>query len=394
MMANVGGLARILQVALPKGGWVLAMIEGYFDESGSFDQAPGIFCISGYFMTSEAAQAMDKEWGRVLDEHAIPYFHMVDCAHGNGPFANTHVDERANIVRELIALIKKYTGEGISVIFNKESFEAIDATTDVYSFCVEMVVMNVKLLLDYVRRTDDCALFFESGHVSGSRAYKHIAERLKEFSASLTFADKRQVKLLQAADLLAWQSAKYAKDQISGKRPPRKDFLSLMEHKHDLYRLFVEKGQKVMAIEQWPLSRRAPTTENLTLDTDAPLVYFYDGTNKMPIIKVTETGTLTRGADGLTYVHFKDMKQTRFALAFDGMHLYEAIVTFLHALDALPKGRVIPYLNADVVEVEQRGDQLFLGIGMEGVKTRLMVLVPKKALKQLRKVLKKWNFDA
>lgn len=63
------------------------MIEGYFDESGDFDEEPKVFCISGYYLVSEAAKEMHEKWGEVLARHNIPYFHMVDCAHGNDAFA-------------------------------------------------------------------------------------------------------------------------------------------------------------------------------------------------------------------------------------------------------------------------------------------------------------------
>lgn len=55
----------------------MVLIEGYFDESGDLDSDPGVFCVSGYFIKPEAARLMDGEWGAILVDHQIPYFHML-----------------------------------------------------------------------------------------------------------------------------------------------------------------------------------------------------------------------------------------------------------------------------------------------------------------------------
>ena len=43
---------------------------------------------------------------------------------------------------------------------------------------------------------------------------------------------KADLALLQAADILVWQFAKFIKDRASNKRAMRKDFQSLLQHRH------------------------------------------------------------------------------------------------------------------------------------------------------------------
>jgi hypothetical protein len=50
--------------------------------------------------------------------------------------------------------------------------------------------------------------------------------------ASFAFARKAEVTLLEAADLLCWQAAKYIKDRAGKECLPRKDFLALIERPH------------------------------------------------------------------------------------------------------------------------------------------------------------------
>jgi hypothetical protein len=88
-------------------GSVMAEWEGYFDESGSFEEEPGVFCVAGYLIESAQAAAMDQRWGEILAQHNIPYFHMVDCAHGAPPFADMEKAERIEVEMKLIGLIKE-----------------------------------------------------------------------------------------------------------------------------------------------------------------------------------------------------------------------------------------------------------------------------------------------
>lgn len=284
------------------------MIEGYFDESGDFDEEPKVFCISGYYLVSEAAKEMHEKWGEVLARHNIPYFHMVDCAHGTDAFAGMEKDERTEIVKEFIDLIKKYTLAGVSVIVREEDFEASDKHPDAYSSCVAHCVTALQVFLHVSRIEGDMAYFFESGHKNRGRAFKHVAETLEKLSAPLTFAPKEQVRLLQAADLLAWQSSKYVKDRISKKRPPRKDFMSLMEHPHSFAHVTLKDGGGI-GFEDWPISRRSPTSTTLSISCDGPVVFLYEDGEQAPIVAIDRAIGWRMGGGRMAYAKIQDARR-------------------------------------------------------------------------------------
>lgn len=123
-----GLFQRTLEVLKPTGAIVLVM-ESYFDESGDLEVAPGVFCISGYFVTPHHAKLMDAAWEKVLKDHNLPYFHMVDCAHEPpaGPFAGMPKEERIEIVKNLIALIKEHTAEGFSIFARSDEYTGPEA---------------------------------------------------------------------------------------------------------------------------------------------------------------------------------------------------------------------------------------------------------------------------
>lgn len=353
----------------------MAIIEGYFDESGDLEAQPGVFCVAGYFIATDAAIAMDREWGEVLDAYNLPFFHMVDCAHGNENFANLTLAERIELVSKLIALIKKYTAEGIAFITRASSYDPPEsAAPDPYSYCAAGCADSLKMFLHMNRIDADIAFFFEEGHKNKGNAYGHIAKTVKREGDSLTFAAKEKVRLLQAADLLAWQAAKYAKDYSFArwvdneepKRPPRKDFSSLMEHHHSF--MYIEVG-KSMNIEIWPMNKRATLSSSLTFGRDGPITYYRENGDDLPIIPVERAIGWRMGGGRfiqLAFGGFGGFENKPFALAFDEPRFFEALGLLIHATEAFEGSEMVPVLSAEDLSIEEREGQKMLRIKMQG----------------------------
>lgn len=302
-----------------------ALIEGYFDESGTFDEAPGVFCIAGYFVASDAAKKMDQEWRRVLETYELPYFHMVECAHGNGIFKDR--SDRLEIELEFLSLIKKFTISGFSCFVNSSHFKVSEKFPDPYTSCAEICVTALQSYLSTHRIEAGIAYFFENGHPSKGSAYNRIANELKSIpNSSILFAEKAQIPLLQAADILAWQSAKFVKDRMQNLRPMRKDFENLLEHRHTLaYVTPGEDGISQIAFEDWPLSVRGRYTASMDINRDGPISFLMEEGETRPIIPIEKALGWRMGAGQMAYVAFQDATKKEFALAFDEVRLTEAI---------------------------------------------------------------------
>lgn len=223
--------------------------ESYFDESISSGNKSQILCVAGYLIHSDHAKSMDDDWRKVLSEYGLPYFHMVDCAHGNGFFEGMKKEKRIQIQTKFIDLIKRYTTRGFAAIVNPSRYpngNNGDILPHDYTFCVDICLLHMLTAPEVTRSNGKVAAFFESGHKHGSKAQRYINETPYEghiagrFS-SVTFAKKEDIRLLQAADLLAWQCTKHVKGKVFDNRPPRKDFVSLMSHPHSIaYVVFQE----------------------------------------------------------------------------------------------------------------------------------------------------------
>ncbi|MGY4155651.1 hypothetical protein ACVINW_001493 [Bradyrhizobium sp. USDA 4461] len=372
------------------------LAKGYFDESGDFDTPPGIFCISGYFIGIEAAEAMDREWKDVLDEYKIPFFHMVDCAHGNEFYADMSVDDRIDLVKRLIALIKTYTIEGFSIIAKSDTYHPLRDAPDVYSDCAHACALAVQNFLHVNRAEGNIAYVFEQGHRDRTNGYNYIAKTIKRPKDSLTFASKSDVRLLQAADILAWHTAKYAKDYSYArqagqepKRPPRKDFLSLMEHPHTFFYMGLG-GPRGMGLELWPMDRRSSLgNTTMKVENDGPLVYLLDenDASAIPMIPVLRPVSWKDGPDNTAHLAFEGLGGKQFTLALDEPVIFETVSFLLTAGGRLfGDSRYAPAATVENLAIQRADGFALLRIKIEGG-GQLALRLPNDMVETLKKAL-------
>jgi hypothetical protein len=104
------------------------LLEAYFDESGSHEGAP-VLCVAGYLFERTKREQLDLLWKSVLDRYQLPFFHMVDCAHGNSPFNKLTKEERIAVESEMIAIIREHASFGFAVaVVEKEYNELFQKT--------------------------------------------------------------------------------------------------------------------------------------------------------------------------------------------------------------------------------------------------------------------------
>jgi len=251
------------------GGYVMSLHEAYLDESGCHDGSP-VLAVGGYLIRSDRARIMSAKWQRVLANYEVPFFHMVDCAHGSKPFDRLPKWRRTKLVKEMIGLIKNYTSLGLVALANPRRFDDVPGIRDPYTFCVTDICMGLTAWLKGESKKQkgvgNIAFFIESGHQNGNKADAEIRRWSKttpggQLYVAHKFALKDEVPLLQAADLLVWQAHKFMKDKITEARPPRRDFVSLMRHPHTF--TYVTPGKKKL----WLPVDNSPLKQNVLWDT-------------------------------------------------------------------------------------------------------------------------------
>lgn len=173
---------------------------------------------------------------------------MVDCAHGNGPFANLTKAERIEVQTKLIEAIKRHAIQGIAITVDPVEYASFHTRLpfepklyeDAYAFCAQSIMTGVSVFIDGNPRIGSMAYFFEAGHKSAPQAHKIMQEMFSrpiikhEFRyVEHAFVEKQKSPQVQAADLLAWQWYTDRRHQVEG-RPRRKDCASLLQAHHNV----------------------------------------------------------------------------------------------------------------------------------------------------------------
>jgi hypothetical protein len=239
--ANDSVLARLLEAALPEGGYVLVQVESYFDESGSHCDSKTL-CVAGYLFHKKDAVRLKRKWDKVLNRFGLPFFRMSDCAHGNEPFDKLTKLQCIAVETRMIKLIKDHSAMGFAVTLDLDEWKRHRPLNrvigDDYSFCAHVIIAGVGQWIKEHPETDKCAYFFEAGHKHQKQAniimttiFNNSRLQSDYRYAAHAFIPKCGNPPVQAADLLAWQWYTDRK-RTAQKLPHRKDLESLLEHKH------------------------------------------------------------------------------------------------------------------------------------------------------------------
>lgn len=238
---------RFIDILLPDSGY-LVTLEAYLDES---QLESGVFGVAGYLFEAPQAKRFDKEW-RHLFGSRLP-FHMVDLAAGKGLFKDLPRKDCDKLLRGAVEIIKKRVTLGIATSCNVKDFAEIASAVwtgefgHPYTVCAHFCMGLVSKWLKGRQDARKVAYLFESGHL-------HMAQANSLFTGATKFDDfmdlyqyqshgfivKNAATPLQAADLFAWEWAKYCDEtHWQQKRPMRGSLLALAESKGSAYQLMM-----------------------------------------------------------------------------------------------------------------------------------------------------------
>ena len=193
---------------------MVALYEMYSDESenGNF------ITVAGFLFTKKHVRKLEKEWHPILKKYSLPYFHMIDCAHGNGAFESMrdNVDRRVKIQTRLFKILKKYKSAGFAVSFDKRLSHLLPSSSGIgieqispYSFCTYWIMANARNWIERNSPDAKIAYYYEAGHKDESEASKIMQSLYNDdwhrnhFKiASYSFVDKLYSAAIQTGDIL------------------------------------------------------------------------------------------------------------------------------------------------------------------------------------------------
>lgn len=236
----------------------MAVMEAYFDESGTHEGSPFV-CVAGYLFEKGNAADLDAKWQGMLKEKGLDFFRMSDCAHRTGPFKGWSESDTTNLEIRAIELVKVYATHGFAASVDLDDFHLIPNLglfDSAYSFSCLQMLLGVKQWADAHKFCGEIAYIFESGalHQSEANAFMNKVFKIPQMKTDFRysthdFKGKSKVKQLQCADLLAWHWFTHNRRMREGKGK-RKDFRSLLGKK--IYANHCDKE----GINKWLAHRR------------------------------------------------------------------------------------------------------------------------------------------
>jgi hypothetical protein len=257
---------------MPSKRGFVTVLEAYFDES---ERSNGMFAVAGFAFEAAQAKKFTKEWSAVFAPYG--FCHMTDLAARKGVFNGTAQTESDLLLKEAVEIINHRISFGVAVSCNRYEVNSLmprwfGGFDDAYVVCCHIAMLMMGELAFKSKRLDGVAYFFESGHQFQAAAHRLMAllsshPNVAELYGhrSHRFIGKTDAAPLQAADMFAWEYAKYWDETVGQrKRPMRKSLVALLldQRRPNL----ISKRLKVTNITGHALERYAAQAHTLALE--------------------------------------------------------------------------------------------------------------------------------
>ncbi len=216
----------------------VVMLEAYFDES---ERKTGVFCVAGYVFAPSQAKKFSKEWASLFNGYAGGC-HMVDLAQRTGAFKGILPAEQQRLIVEAVKIINKRVSHGVAVSCNIDevnhlSPKWIRGFGHAYPVLCHLAMTEVGMFLRRTNNANRVIYIFEAGHPSEAEARDFVHNALRSPVAKESyrhagdaFLPKSDAVPLQAADMFAWEWAKFRDETLEQNiRPIRKSLVALFE---------------------------------------------------------------------------------------------------------------------------------------------------------------------
>jgi Protein of unknown function (DUF3800) len=200
---------------LPGKDGTVVVLQAYFDESAQ----AGIFSVAGFAFAKPQVRKFNKEWSELFC--AYGFSHMTDLHARQEQFDGIDDNEASRLCIEAINIINKRTTFGVAVGCDLSEIEDflpkhIEGFGDAYPFCCHVAMQMLGTLVRESGSEEEIAYVFESGHEYAKEAHRFmgltdVSPELKEAyrHRSHAFVGKEDAVPLQAADIFAWEYARY-----------------------------------------------------------------------------------------------------------------------------------------------------------------------------------------
>ena len=223
----------------------MALITAYGDESSDKDRR--ILSVSAFVGRADDWTALLNEWIERLNPKNLPNpvtaFHMTDCESGQGEFRDKFgwtEESRKRLIIDLIGIITRHHillfGAGLQIkdYGNLELINGDPVGRSEYHILLQALMCDLSLELEESNAPaiEDIAYIFDQrdkryefwAHEIHRETKNHPQVSWRHRLGTLSFADKRDMRLLQVADLGAYEVRRYITQFLFNEGKTRKSF--------------------------------------------------------------------------------------------------------------------------------------------------------------------------
>jgi hypothetical protein len=218
------------------------MFTAYLDESADADEGR-VYSIGGYFGREREWVKFEPLWEKVLRDFGVSHFHATDWENLWGEFKGWEQETKIEFIQQLIAVIHSVQIYGFHSAVALREFRSVfprERADAPYFICFQSCVGEIAVGCG--KEKEQVAFVFEEKKEVEFRAirlYNHIIERVdwpgRKWLGSITFAGKKKVLPLQAADFLAYEGFKHLDNLVQKSGRPIRKTLDLLHSEERLY---------------------------------------------------------------------------------------------------------------------------------------------------------------
>jgi len=238
----------------------MGMLSAYFDESGT-DASNRVAVVAGYVGSDFQWRRFCKRWDVALSLENVKIMHRSDLENFQGEFteAKGWCPTRRNLfVPKFQSIIKRHTYSAVSAAVVKKDFNLVmppwvgSLFGGVYGWCAFMCVVAMRGWCEERRHSERINWTFESGSEVPACEIDEMFRVLQLPDlrdlyriGSVTF-DTKDLKPLQAADVVAYEVFKHTENQVldsGAMRKKRLSALDLFREQDEPYSTFWDKDR-------------------------------------------------------------------------------------------------------------------------------------------------------
>ncbi len=211
---------ELAQAVLPhRDEGMLAMLWGYFDESGMNNQRDSTV-VAGFFGPMQCWSDLQREWKRELSRVGVNAFHYTECRGRNHAYKNFDKHRQQSHLENLAEIISNSGLAYVSALFQGDYGKVLSEFPNAkirfphpYSICFELLVQDLISASRRATNPESIVLIFEEQGQFQKRALETY--NLFKFNnlwpeiVSVIYSSSKSAIGLQVADMLAWEVGRY-----------------------------------------------------------------------------------------------------------------------------------------------------------------------------------------